>query len=68
MLSQRKLNIFLEAFLDGCTGAALFGRLRIPGSPQELIDSRTVEQFLASGDYEKYMEMARALQKKDRTD
>ena len=30
----------LQAFLDGLTGAGFFGRLRWPGAPTELIDSR----------------------------
>jgi hypothetical protein len=47
---------FLEAFLDGATGAGLFGKLRWPGAPTELIDSRSVEEFLASGDFERSME------------
>jgi hypothetical protein len=42
------MSIFLEAFLDGCTCAGLFGKLHRPGAPTELIDSRTVEEFLAS--------------------
>lgn len=31
----------LQAFLDGLTGAGLFGKLRWPGAPTELIGSRT---------------------------
>jgi hypothetical protein len=50
------MSIFLDAFLDGATGAGLFGRLRWPGAPTELIDSRSVEEFVASGDFEKSME------------
>ena len=34
-----------EAFLDGVTGAGLFGKLDWPGAPSELIDSRTREEF-----------------------
>jgi hypothetical protein len=41
-----------SAFLDGTRGAGLFGPLRVPGGPTELIDSRTVEEFLASGEFE----------------
>jgi hypothetical protein len=40
------------AFMDGVTCAGLFGKLRRPGAPTELIDSRTVEQYLASGEFE----------------
>jgi hypothetical protein len=49
------MSIFTEAFLDGVTGAGLFGKLRWPGAPTELIDSRTVDEFLASGDFERSM-------------
>ncbi len=54
------MSIFLEAFLDGCTCAGLFGKLRRPGAPTELIDSGTVEEFLASGDFEKTLARVRA--------
>jgi hypothetical protein len=50
------MSTFFEAFLDGATGAGLFGKLRWPGAPTELIDSRSVEEFVASGDFEKSME------------
>ena len=40
--------VWLEAFLDGITGAGLFGKLRWPGAPTEMIDSRTVPEFIAS--------------------
>jgi hypothetical protein len=46
------MSIFLEAFLDGVTGAGLFGKLRRPGAPTELIDSGTVEEYLAGGEFE----------------
>jgi hypothetical protein len=42
----------LDAFLDGCTGAGLFGKLRRPGAPTEIIDSRTVDEYLASGEFD----------------
>src|SRR5260370_8137403 len=48
----RKTRIGLEAFLDGFTGAGLFGRLRQPGAPTEIFDSRSVEEYLASGEFE----------------
>jgi hypothetical protein len=50
--SDRKTRIGLEAFLDGFTGAGLFGKLRRPGAPSEFINSHTVEQHLASGEFE----------------
>jgi hypothetical protein len=53
-------SIFLEAFLDGATGAGLFGKLRRPGAPTELIDSRTVEGFLVSGDFERILSRCKA--------
>jgi hypothetical protein len=50
------LNLnYIEAFLDGVTGAGLFGKLRWPGAPTELIDSRSVEEFLASGEFDRSM-------------
>jgi hypothetical protein len=42
--------------MDGVTGAGLFGKLHRPGAPTEFIDSRTAEEFLASGDFERSME------------
>ena len=38
----------IDAFLDGVTGAGLFARLRWPGAPTELIDSRSPTQFDAA--------------------
>jgi hypothetical protein len=32
-------NIAVDAFFDNFMCAALFGRLRIPGSPREIIDT-----------------------------
>jgi len=49
---MRGHSIFLNAFLDNLSGAALFGKLRRPGAPMEMIDSRSVEEYLASGEYE----------------
>jgi hypothetical protein len=40
------------AFMQGMTGAGLFTRLRRPGAPTEFIDSRTVEEYLESGEFE----------------
>jgi hypothetical protein len=42
--------------MQGCTGAGLFGPLRRPGAPTEFIDSRTVEEYLASGEFEETLE------------
>jgi hypothetical protein len=49
-------SIFFEAFFDAVSGAGLFGKLPRPGAPTELIDSRTVEEFVASGDFDRSME------------
>lgn len=38
-------SIAVDAFFDTFTCAALFGRLRIPGSPREMIDPRAVDMF-----------------------
>ncbi|MGA3370991.1 MAG: hypothetical protein ABSC48_04440 [Terracidiphilus sp.] len=38
-------SIAADAFFDNFTCAALFGRLRIPGSPREIIDPRPVDIF-----------------------
>jgi hypothetical protein len=40
------------AFMQGITGAGLFTRLRRPGAPTEFIDSRTLEEYLDSGELE----------------
>jgi hypothetical protein len=48
--SMKINSSFREGFLDGL-GAGLFTRLRRPGAPDELIDSRRLEEFLASDDF-----------------
>ena len=48
--------MILDALLDGATAAGLFGKLRWPGAPTELIDSRSVEEFLDSGEFDRSME------------
>jgi hypothetical protein len=35
----------LDAFLDGVTGAGLFGKLNWPGAPTELVDTRKSSDF-----------------------
>jgi hypothetical protein len=52
MRYPRPAAIMLSSFLDTITCSALFGKKRWPGAPTELIDSRTVEEYLASGDFE----------------
>jgi RNA polymerase sigma-70 factor (ECF subfamily) len=38
MAASRILNIMTDSFLDGISGAALFGKLRRPGAPTALFD------------------------------
>jgi hypothetical protein len=52
---------FIRAMLHGMTGAGLFHRLRIPGQ-DEFIDSRPVEEFIASGDFQATLERAQKKQ------
>ncbi len=42
----------LTAFFHGLTGAGLFGQARLPGAPIEFIDSRSLEEFYATGEFE----------------
>jgi|HubBroStandDraft_1064217.scaffolds.fasta_scaffold347519_2 hypothetical protein len=42
---------FAEGFLDGL-GAGLFTHLRRPGAPDELIDSRSIEEFMSCGEFD----------------
>jgi hypothetical protein len=44
MAASRIQNIMTDSFLDGITGAALFGKLRIPGAPTVLVDERSPEE------------------------
>jgi hypothetical protein len=50
------------AFMQGFTGAGLFGKLRRPGAPTEFIDSRTVEEYLESGEFDRTVALYRASQ------
>jgi hypothetical protein len=53
MMKLPKINSsFSEGFLDGL-GAGLFTRLRRPGAPDELIDSRSVSEFLQDEEFYK---------------
>jgi hypothetical protein len=47
-------------FMQGFTGAGLFGKLRRPGAPTEFIDSRTVEEYLESGEFDRTVALYRA--------
>jgi hypothetical protein len=46
-------NNNLIAFFQEVTGAGLFGKLQRPGAPTEFIDSRSVEEYIANGDFER---------------
>lgn len=48
----------LRAFLHGLTGAGLFRRLDYPGAPREFVDSRSMEELKASGEFELYLDAA----------
>jgi hypothetical protein len=45
-------DIVTEAFLDGFTGAGLFGKLRRPGAPTEYVDPRGIAELQASGEFD----------------
>lgn len=51
-------NCFM-ALMQGFTGAGLFGRLRRPGAPTEFIDSRSVEEYIESGEFAQTVSMYR---------
>jgi hypothetical protein len=66
MKSQGNLdNIFLNAIIDGCTGAALFGRLRWLGAPKEIVDSRTVDEYIDSDDFLNDIAVAQTFELRD---
>lgn len=48
----RQRRDLLRAFLQGFTGAGLFRKLDYPGAPTEFVDSRPVEQIMASGEFD----------------
>jgi hypothetical protein len=51
-MKLRQINeSFAEGFLDGL-GAGVFARLRRPGAPDELIDSRSVAEVRSSGEFD----------------
>lgn len=47
---KRRTRNVIVAMLQGMTGAGLFRRLDYPGAPTEFVDSRSLEQALASGE------------------
>jgi hypothetical protein len=44
----------LQAFLDGATGAGLFGKRSWPGAPTEFIDSRSPTEFDAAHEAQRF--------------
>jgi len=55
---QRETRTFIQAFLDGFTGAGLFRRLNYPGAPTHLIDPRSEEEIVASGEFDELVRTA----------
>ena len=51
-MNQTRANI-VRAFLQGLTGGGLFRRLDYPGAPTEFVDSRSVSDVIASGEFRK---------------
>ena len=45
MKRQNAANVAVDAFYDNFTCVALFRKLRIPGSPKEIIDPRLAHTF-----------------------
>jgi len=52
MKNPRRREIVIQSFLDGITAAGLFGWLRRPGAPTELIDSRNPEGYESSEEFQ----------------
>jgi hypothetical protein len=50
-MKQQTTNI-IRALLHGMTGAGLFRRLDYPGAPKYFIDPRSVEEVIASGEFD----------------
>jgi hypothetical protein len=42
---------FIRAMLQGITGAGLFRKLGYPGAPSEFVDSRSLDEIRASGEF-----------------
>ena len=40
------------SFMLGASGAGLFSKVRRPGAPTEFIDSRSVQEYIDSGEFE----------------
>ncbi len=67
MAKSRILDIVTEAFLDGVTGAALFGKLRRPGAPTVLWveDGSTPSDEEVAAVVNRLLEEVKALQRSD---
>ena len=50
-MNEQTVNI-VRALLHGLTGAGLFRRLNYPGAPTEFVDSRPIDEIIASGEFE----------------
>jgi hypothetical protein len=50
-MKQQTVNI-VRALLHGFTGAGLFRRLNYPSAPTEFVDSRSIEEIIASGEFD----------------
>ena len=50
-MQEETANI-VRAFLHGITGAGLFHRLNYPGAPTEFVDSRSIDEIIASGEFD----------------
>ena len=48
-MKQQTVNI-VRALLHGFTGAGLFRRLNYPGAPTAFVDSRSIDEIIASGE------------------
>ena len=51
-MNARRRRVALQSFLDGITAAGLFGWLRRPGAPTELIDSRNAVGYESSEEFQ----------------
>ncbi len=57
-LQEKLKQAYRGGLLDGWTMAGLFRRLEIPGAPKQFIDTRSVEEYVASSDFPDDMDHA----------
>jgi len=50
-MNARRREIVIQSFLDGITATGLFGWLRRPSAPTELVDSRNPEGYESSEEF-----------------